>query len=92
MTAKENTEKIRPIVIGDKRRGTGKCTAEETTCLRSVVGSIGMGGQASLTRGRIPSVEISKAAGSGFIKDMRKSNKVVEYAQVDASVGIHFTS
>ena len=30
VTAKDNTEKIRPIDIGDKRRGSDKCDAEET--------------------------------------------------------------
>ncbi len=37
VTAKDTTEKIRPISIGDKRRGTDKCTDEEATCLRVVV-------------------------------------------------------
>ena len=37
VTAKDNTEKIRPIDIGEKRRGCDKNTPEETTCLRSVV-------------------------------------------------------
>ena len=39
VTAKENIEKIRPIVIGDKRRNADKNTETETTCLRSVVAS-----------------------------------------------------
>ncbi len=40
VTAKDNTEKIRPIDIGEKRKGSDKCNASETTCLRSVVGHL----------------------------------------------------
>ena len=38
--AKEDTDKIRPIVIGDKRRGADKNTEAETTCLCIVVAAI----------------------------------------------------
>ena len=37
VTAKDNTEKIRPIDINPKRKLTDKRNQEETTCLRSVV-------------------------------------------------------
>jgi len=40
VTVKDNTEKIRPIKIGVKRKLTDKCNAEETTCLRSVVAAL----------------------------------------------------
>ena len=40
VTAKDNTDKIRPIIIGDKRKAADKCTEAETTCLRSVVAAI----------------------------------------------------
>ena len=77
VTAKDSTEKIRPIDIGDKRRGTDKCTAEETTCLRSVVASL-----AWVARQVRPglSYRVSKlqsVAGKGYIKDMRECNKVL---------------
>ena len=39
VTAKDNTEKIRPITIDGKRRRTDKCRPGETTALRSVVTS-----------------------------------------------------
>ena len=35
VTAKDNVEKIRPIDIGEKRRGTDNNTPAETTCLRT---------------------------------------------------------
>ena len=40
VTARDNTEKIRPIDIGKKKRGTDKNNAAETTCLRSVVAAL----------------------------------------------------
>ena len=40
VTAKDNTEKIRPIDIGDKKHGTDKNTAAETTCLRSIAAAL----------------------------------------------------
>ena len=92
VTAKDNTEKIRPIDIGEKRRGTDKCTAEETTCLRSVVASL-----AWVARQVRPglSYRVSKlqsVAGKGYIKDMRECNKVLEYAQEHSTEGIFFSS
>ena len=92
VTAKDNTEKIRPIDIGDKRRGTDKNTAAETTCLRSVVAAL-----AWVARQCRPglSYRVSKlqsVAGNGFVKDMRDCNKVLEYAQETSSEGIHFSS
>ena len=87
VTAKDNTEKIRPIDIGEKRKGTDKCTAEETTCLRSVVASL-----AWVARQVRPglSYRVSKlqsVAGKGYIKDMRDCNKVLEYAQEHSTEG-----
>ena len=40
VTAKDNTEKIRPIVIGDKKKLTDKCSAGEGTALRIVTASL----------------------------------------------------
>ena len=92
VTAKDNTEKIRPIVMGEKRRGADKCNAEETTCLRSVVAAM-----AWVARQARPglSYRVSKlqsVAGNGCIKDLRECNKVLEYAQETSSEGIHFAS
>jgi len=92
VTAKDNVEKIRPIDIGEKRRGTDKNTPAETTCLRSVVAAM-----AWVARQVAPglSYRVSKlqsVAGNGFVKDMRECNKVLEYAQAHSHEGIHFSS
>ena len=92
VTAKDNTEKIRPIDIGDKRRGTDKNTPEETTCLRSVVAAL-----AWVARQVRPALsyrvsKLQSVAGNGFVKDMRECNKVLEYAQANSHEGIHFAS
>ena len=92
VTAKDNTEKIRPIDIGEKRRGTDKNTPEETTCLRSVVAAL-----AWVARQVRPALsyrvsKLQSVAGKGFVKDMRECNKVLEYAQASSAEGIHFAS
>ena len=90
--AKENADKIRPIVIGDKRRGADKNTEAETTCLRSVVAAIAW--VARQTRPGL-SYRVSKfqsVAGKGCIKDIRECNEVLEYAQSCSDEGIFFAS
>ena len=75
VTAKDKTEKIRPICIGDKRGSIDKRNAEETTCLRSVVAAL-----AWVARKIRPglSYRMSKfrsVASKVFVKDMRECNK-----------------
>ena len=91
-TAKDNTEKIRPIEIGIQRRAGDKCTTDETTSLRSVVASL-----AWVARQVRPdlSYRVSKlqsVAGNGLVKDMRECNKVLEYAQDKSNEGLYFAS
>ena len=52
-TVTDNTEKIRPIEIADKRKGTDKCTEAETTFL---CGILGMDCSTGKARTLIPSV------------------------------------
>ena len=92
VTAKDNTEKIKPIDIAATRRANDRCTAGETTAFRSVVASI-----AWVARQVRPGVsyrvsKLQSAAGNGTVKDMRTCNKVFEYMQSTSHVGIHFTS
>ena len=92
VTAKDNTEKIRPIDIDKRRKMTDQCNAEETTCLRSVVAALSW--VARQVRPDL-SYRVSKhqtVAGKGRIKDMRECNKVLEYAVEHSSQGIHFAS
>ena len=76
ITARDNTEQIRPIDIGGKRKLTDKCNTTETTALRSVVASL-----AWIARQVRPtlSFRVSKlhsVAGKGTAKDMQECNKV----------------
>ena len=76
VTAKENTDKIRTIVIGDKRGGADN-TEAETTCLCSVVAAI-----AWMARQTRPGLsyrvfKLQSVAGKGCIKDIRECNKVL---------------
>ena len=92
VTAKDDTDKIRPIIIGEKRKAADKCTEAETTCLRSVVAAIAW--VARQTRPGL-SYRVSKlqsVAGKGCIKDIRECNKVFEYAQSCSDEGIFFSS
>ena len=96
VTAKDNTEKIRPIEVhesgGKKKKLTDKNNAKETTALRSVVASL-----AWIARQVRPalSYRVSKlqtVAGNGCIKDIRECNKVLEYALSTSDEGLYFTS
>ena len=96
VTAKDNTEKIRPIEVHDKgskkKKLTDKNDAKETTALRSVVASL-----AWIARQVRPalSYRVSKlqtVAGNGCIKDIRECNKVLEYALSTSDEGLFFTS
>ena len=92
VTAKDNTEKIRPIVIGERRKPSDKCNAEETTSLLSVVASL-----ARVSRQVRPSLcyrvsKLQSIAGRGCVRDLRECNKVLEYAQSTSDEGIYFSS
>ena len=92
VTAKDNTEKIRPITIRPGRRLTDACTSDENTALRSVVASL-----AWVARQVRPdlSFRVSKlqtAAGKGHIKDLKECNKVLDYALENSERGLYFTS
>jgi hypothetical protein len=92
VTAKDNTEKIRPIDIGVQRKLTDKCNAEETTLLRSVVAAL-----AWVARQVRPDIsfrvsKLQTVAGKGHIKDMREANKVLEFALNSSEQGVYFAS
>jgi hypothetical protein len=92
VTAKDNIEKIRPIIIGDEKRNADKNTENETTCLRSVVA-----GMAWVARQVRPGLcyrvsKLQSVAGNGCIKDIRECNKVLEYAQSCSDEDIFFAS
>ena len=82
ISARDNTEKIKPINIGKDRRGSHKCNSGETTALRSVVASLSW-----IARQVRPglSYRVSKlqsVAGNGKVKDMRACNKVLELSLI----------
>ena len=92
VTAKDNTEKIRPIPVPANRKASDKNNAEETTALRSVVASL-----AWVARQVRPSLsyrvsKLQSVAGNGCIKDIRECNKVLEFAQQNSDEGIFFSS
>jgi hypothetical protein len=92
VTAKDNTEKIKPIDIGVKRKLTDKCDAGETTALRSVTASL-----AWIARQVRPalSYKVSKLqciAGNGRVRDLRQANKVLDQAFKTSEEGLYFSS
>ena len=92
VTAKDNTEKIRPIDIGVSKKLTDKCNGVENTALRSVVASL-----AWVARQVRPtlSFRVSKlqtVAGKATVKDLRECNKVLEYALSTSEEGIFYAS
>ena len=92
VTTKDNTEKIRPIDIGEKRKLIDKCTPGEITALRSVTASLSW--VARQVRPGL-SYRVSKlqcVAGKGTVKDMREANKVLEYALSTSHEGLYSSS
>jgi len=92
VTAKDNTEKIRPIDIPDKKKLTDKCSPSEITQIRSVVAACAWVARQvrpdlSYRVSRLQSL-VSKATG----KDMRECNTVLEFAQQTSELGIYFSS
>ena len=91
VTAKDNTEKIRPIEVG-KKKLIEKCNSVENTARRSVVASL-----AWIARQVRPdlSFRVSKlqtVAGKAKIKDLRECDKVLEYALGTSEEGIFYSS
>lgn len=91
-TSKDNTEKIRPIDIGEKLRATDKCDAAETTWLRSVVASLAWVARQVRPVLSYRVAELQSVAGHAFVKDMRECNKVLDYARGTSTEGIHLLS
>ena len=90
VTAKDNTEKIRPVDIGAKRKLIDKCTPGEITALRSVTASLAW--IARQVRPRL-SYRVSKLqtiCGKATIKDLKTANKVLEFALETSTEGLYY--
>ncbi len=90
ITAKDNTEKIRPVDIGAKRKLIDKCTPGEITALRSVTASLAW--VARQVRPRL-SYRVSKLqtiCGKATIKDLKTANKVLEFAFETSTEGLYY--
>jgi len=91
VTAKDNTENIRPIDISAGRL-TDKCNGVQNTALRSVVASL-----AWVARQVRPtlSCRVSKlqtVAGKATGNDLRECNKTLEYALETSTEGIFYST
>ena len=91
VTCKDNTEKIKPVHYDKCRRLTTQCSDDEISQMRSVVQALAW--IARLTRPdlsyRVSRLQtlISKAT----VKDLRETNRVLEYAQLHSTKGIYFS-
>lgn len=85
VTDKDNTDKNRPINIGVKKRGADKCTADETTCLRSVVAALARVAMQVWPGLSYLVSKLQNVAGNSFVRDMREYSKDLEYAQANSS-------
>ena len=88
--AKDNTEKIRPIDIPNKKRLVDRCSDVEITALRSVVASI-----AWIARQVRPdlSYRVSKLqsiTSKACVKDIKEANKLLDFALEHSDKGIYF--
>ena len=78
--------------IGEKRRGSDKNNATETTCLRSVVAAMAWVARQVAPRLSYRVSKLQSVAGNGFVKDLRECNKVLEFAHSLAHEGLYFSS
>ena len=92
VTAKDNTEKIRPIDIGASKKLTDKCNATENTALRSVVASLAWVARQVRPMLSFRVSKLQSRAGKATVKDMRECNKVLEYAIETSGEGIFYSS
>ena len=91
VTAKDNTERIQPIIHDAKHGLTRKATADEIHQLRSVTQSL-----AWIARQTRPdlSYRISKIQSTFenvYVRDLRECNRIVDYATSTSTRGIYFS-
>ena len=80
VTARDNTEKIRPIDIGVGQKLTEKCGATMNTALRSVVASLAWVARQVRPTLSLRVRKLQSVAGTATMEDVRECNKVLEYA------------
>ena len=90
VTAKDNTEKIRPINISTTRKLIDKYTDVEITSLRSVVASI-----AWIVRQVRPDLSykasrLQSITTRAHVKDLKEASKLLNFALEHSDKGIHF--
>ena len=91
VTAKDNTEKIAPIGYDKKRKLTDKCTAGETTQLRSVTAALAW--VARQVRPRV-SYRVSRMQGLmqvATVQELREANAILSHAKETSNIGIYFS-
>ena len=92
VSAKDNTEKIRPIKIPDKRKLTSECTPTEVTQVRSVTAALAWVGRQTRPDLCYRVSRMQTMIKQATIKEMKECNKILEYALQTSGQGIYFSS
>jgi len=92
VTAKDNTEKIRPIKIPDKRKLTSECSPTEVTQVRSVTAALAWVGRQTRPDLSYRVSRMQTLIKQATIKEMKECNTILEYALNTSGQGIYFSS
>ena len=92
VTAKDNTEKIKPIVYDDAKKLTQLCNETEITQIRSVIAAL-----AWVARQVRPALSfrvsrMQSLVNKATVKELRETNRILEYAIESSEIGIYFSS
>ena len=92
VTAKDNTEKIKPINIKKGNRLTDSITPEENTNLRSVVAALSWVARQVRPALSYSVNKLQTKQGKGTYADIKECNKVLDFALRTSEDGIYFNS
>jgi hypothetical protein len=92
VSAKDNTEKIRPIKIPEKRKLTSECTPTEVTQVRSVTAALAWVGRQTRPDLSYRVSRMQTLIKQATIREMKECNKILEYALSTSGQGIYFSS
>ena len=92
VTAKDNTEKIKPIEIKKGNKLTDNITPAENTMLRSVVASLSWVARQCRPALSYSVNKLQTKQGKGTYADVKECNKVLDFALRTSEEGIYFSS
>jgi hypothetical protein len=92
VTAKDNTEKIRPIVIPQHKKMTDPCNPKEITQVRSITAALAWVGRQVRPDLSYRVSRLQTMVGKCTTKEMKEANAILDYALESSTQGVYFAS